>query len=119
MRRRPRTASETSGVRLESWLSLFATTTLFVMVVVFIWCLAVIPILNLFAMDFSPDYRSAAGALAFSAACFGAAVIITAFRRRASSRPGFMVWLLLIMTVLGLLVAWEAYRPSCPRGWWC
>ena len=71
------------------------------------------------SFDYSPDWVAFAWCMAFAAAFFGAAVLVTIRRRVQSSRPGCLVWFLLILTMLALVSAWEAYHPSCPRGWWC
>jgi hypothetical protein len=74
---------------------------------------------NRLALDFSPDSRQMAYAIALATAFFLAAVLVSVLRRGTSSRPGCLIWILLGLSALCLLMAWEAYSPSCPRGWWC
>ncbi len=59
-------------------------------------------------------------AIAFAIAFVTAASAITWWRiRRGRKARSGLTFFLLGLAVLSLLVAYEAYFPSCPRGWWC
>lgn len=63
-----------------------------------------------------PDYAQIKLALLVAAIAFAGSIAIPMRLRKRHPKPGCIGWLLLAITALALIVAWDGWRPSC--GWW-
>ncbi|HKO55027.1 MAG TPA: hypothetical protein VJ276_04055 [Thermoanaerobaculia bacterium] len=69
--------------------------------------------------DLSPDLAAMWFRIGLAALCIAGAVLLEVRRRLMEQRSRIAIHALLIFATFSAIAAWEAYFPSCPRGWVC